>query len=143
MALFVPENCPRNSKRGLFVTFNDNLYLRNRKLPLRSSRLRLSKLPRVSYRAVTYPAVTYCDVGECYPVVTYGYVCYTDVAVAYRLVTYCDVGEGTAPRFLREGNLRCRMTSGNVTKDTLSGLDTGPDPGRIVGVKGKERKEPR
>ena len=48
MALFVPEIRPRKSKRGLFVTFNDNLYLRNRKLLLRSSRLRLSNVT-VSY----------------------------------------------------------------------------------------------
>ena len=39
MALFVPETCPRNSKRGLFVTFNANFYLRNRKLLLRRCRL--------------------------------------------------------------------------------------------------------
>nr|DAU17589.1 MAG TPA: hypothetical protein [Caudoviricetes sp.] len=40
MVLFVPETCPRNSKRGFFVTFNDDLYLRNRKLPRGKLRLR-------------------------------------------------------------------------------------------------------
>ena len=44
-ALFVPETRPRNSKRGFFVTFNDNLYLRNRKLLLRRCRLLLCRLP--------------------------------------------------------------------------------------------------
>ena len=51
----------------------------------------------VSYCSVTYRVVSYCDVGERYPVVRYGPVSYTDVAVAYRLVTYADVGEEMAP----------------------------------------------
>lgn len=44
MALFVPENCPRNSKRGFFVTFNANFYLRNRKLLLRRCKLLRGRL---------------------------------------------------------------------------------------------------
>lgn len=44
MALFVPETCPRNAKRGFFVTFNDNLYLRNRKLLLRRCKLPRGRL---------------------------------------------------------------------------------------------------
>ena len=64
MALFVPETCPRKSKRGFFVTFNANFYLRNRKLLLRrcklpSGRLRwckllASKLPRGRLRLRRY-----------------------------------------------------------------------------------------
>ena len=37
--LFVAETCPRKSKRGFFVTFNANFYLRNRKLLLRRCKL--------------------------------------------------------------------------------------------------------
>lgn len=44
MVLFVPETCPRNSKRGFFVTFNDDLYLRNRKLLLRRCKLPCGRL---------------------------------------------------------------------------------------------------
>lgn len=44
MALFVPEICPRNAKRGFFVTFNDDLYLRNRKLLLRRCKLPRGRL---------------------------------------------------------------------------------------------------
>nr|DAO03640.1 MAG TPA: hypothetical protein [Caudoviricetes sp.] len=44
MVLFVAEICPRNSKRGFFVTFNDNLYLRNRKLLLRRCKLPCGRL---------------------------------------------------------------------------------------------------
>ena len=51
----------------------------------------------VSYCSVTYPVVRYCDVGERYPVVSYGPISYTDVAVAYPVVSYCDVGEEMAP----------------------------------------------
>ena len=44
MVFFVPETCPRNSKRGFFVTFNDDLYLRNRKLLLRRCNLPCGRL---------------------------------------------------------------------------------------------------
>lgn len=37
--LFVAETCPRNAKRGFFVTFNVDFYLRNRKLLLRRCKL--------------------------------------------------------------------------------------------------------
>ena len=44
MVLFVPETCPRNAKRGFFVTFNANFYLRNRKLLLRRCKLPRGRL---------------------------------------------------------------------------------------------------
>ena len=44
MVLFVPETCPRNAKRGFFVTFNVNFYLRNRKLLLRRCKLPRGRL---------------------------------------------------------------------------------------------------
>lgn len=87
------------------------------------------------YPVVIYPWVGYVDVGVSCGVVGYSPVTYTVVAVAvtvavtvtYRRVGYVDVGE--AARFLPVGNLRCRMVPGNVTENTLSGLDTGPRPG--------------
>ena len=44
MVFFVAETCPRNAKRGFFVTFNANFYLRNRKLLLRRCKLPRGRL---------------------------------------------------------------------------------------------------
>ena len=98
MALFVPETCPRKSKRGFFVTFNANFYLRNRKLLLRRCklppgrlrwcRLLVSKLPcgRLRFRRCKLPL---------------------------------------RQRRLPHGRLPWRMVPGNVAKDTPLGLDSG------------------
>lgn len=98
MALFVAETCPRNAKRGLFVTFNANFYLRNRKLLLRRCklprgrlrwcRLLASKLPRGRLR-----------------------------------LRRCNLP--LRRRMLLQGRLPWRMVLRNVAKDTPLGLDTG------------------
>ena len=98
MALFVPETCPRKSKRGLFVTFNANLYLRNRKLLLRRC-----KLPRGRLR--------WCRLlGGKLP--------------RGRLrLRRCNL---PLRRWrLPHGRLPWRMVLRNVAKDTPSGLDSG------------------
>lgn len=98
MALFVPETCPRNSKRGFFVTFNANFYLRNRKLLLRRC-----KLPRGRLRWRRL-------LGGKLP--------------SSRLrLRRCNLP--LRRWMLPHGRLRWRMTPGNVAKDTPLGLDTG------------------
>lgn len=98
MALFVPETCPRKSKRGFFVTFNDNLYLRNRKLLLRRCKLPLGRL-------------RWCRllVGKLPP----GRLRIRRCSLLLRR------------RRLLRGRLRWRMVLRNVAKDTPLGLDTG------------------
>ena len=129
MALFVPENCPRKSKRGLFVTFNDNLYLRNRKLLLRrcmllpGNLLWCNLLPRSLPRGKLRVRRRMLPRGRLQPRKLHRRSCSVPSSNLRRR------RRRDGPRFLRVGNLLCRMVAGNVTENTLSGLDTGPRPG--------------
>lgn len=98
MVLFVPENRPRNSKRGFFVTFNDSLYLRNRKLLLRRCKLPRGRLRRGRLLASKLPR---------------------------RKLRLRRCNLPLRRWRLPHGRLWWRMVLRNVAKDTLSGLDTG------------------
>ena len=78
----------------------------------------------VSYRGVGYADESYRRVS--YPVVSYGFVG----------VTYPYVGEG-----YREVGYRGVRCSEMWRRTHPQGLTRGPDPGRIVGVKGKKREK--
>lgn len=96
--LFVPETCPRNSKRGFFVTFNANFYLRNRKLLLRRC-----KLPRGRLRGRRLPESK----------LLWGRLRSRRCKLPLRR------------QKLLCGRLRWRMALRNVAKDTPLGLDSG------------------
>lgn len=98
MALFVAENCPRKSKRGFFVTFNANFYLRNRKLLLRRCKLPPGRLRWRKLLASKLPG---------------GRLRLRRCSLFLRRWR------------LPHGRLRWRMAPGNVAKDTPLGLDSG------------------